>query len=241
MSFGFSAGDFIAGANLACTIVRALSESRGASTEYQDVIRELGCIQQTFLQVEQMRASNLFSQATMNAITCIINSSIEVMAGFLERTDKYRQSLSVSAASYQNQNNISHGVLKFQESGSNTQTGQFVSGPSVSETSSIATVASHQSSTYESTAKDEAIARLEMLISDERAQRRARDAAREAAMVKAAADKLAAKERAAADKKLVEEAIARERQKWEKETSHKPLRERMSYAYKRVTGRNYDT
>jgi hypothetical protein len=94
MSFGFSAGDFIAGANLACTIVRALSESRGASTEYQDVIRELGCIQQTFLQVEQIRVSNLFSQATMNAITCIINSSIEVMAGFLERTDKYRQSLS---------------------------------------------------------------------------------------------------------------------------------------------------
>lgn len=94
MSFGFSAGDFIAGANLAYTLVRALSESRGASTEYQDAIRELGCIQQTFLQVDQMRASNLFSQATINAISWIIHTSIEIMTRFLERTEKYRQSLS---------------------------------------------------------------------------------------------------------------------------------------------------
>jgi membrane protein involved in colicin uptake len=131
--------------------------------------------------------------------------------------------------------------LKFQKSGSNTQTDQFVSGSSVSETSSIATVASYQSSTYESTAKDEAIARLEKLIFNERAERKAREAARQAAMAKAAADKLAAEERAAADKKLVEEAIARERQKWETETSQKPLRERMSHAYKKVMGRNYDS
>lgn len=59
------------------------------------------------------------------------------------------------------------------------------------------------------TAKDEAIARLEKLILDERADREARDAAREAAMAKAAADKLAAEERAAAEKKIADEAAAK--------------------------------
>jgi hypothetical protein len=58
-------------------------------------------------------------------------------------------------------------------------------------------------------AKDEAIARLEKLILDERAEREARDAAREAAMVKAAADKLAAEERAAAEKRIANEAAAK--------------------------------
>ncbi|QKX62509.1 uncharacterized protein TRUGW13939_09670 [Talaromyces rugulosus] len=58
-------------------------------------------------------------------------------------------------------------------------------------------------------AKDEAIARLEKLILDERADREARDAAREAAMVKAAADKLAAEERAAAEKRIADEAAAK--------------------------------
>lgn len=60
-------------------------------------------------------------------------------------------------------------------------------------------------------AKDEAIARLEKLILDERAEREARDAAREAAIAKAAADKLAAEERAAAEKKIAGEAAANAR------------------------------
>lgn len=60
-------------------------------------------------------------------------------------------------------------------------------------------------------AKDEAIARLEKLILDERAEREARDAAREAAIAKAAADKLAAEERAAAEKKIADEAAANAR------------------------------
>ncbi|CRG89863.1 hypothetical protein PISL3812_06902 [Talaromyces islandicus] len=59
------------------------------------------------------------------------------------------------------------------------------------------------------TTKDEAIARLEKLILDERADREARDAAREAAMAKAAADKLAAEERAAAEKRIADEAAAK--------------------------------
>jgi hypothetical protein len=59
------------------------------------------------------------------------------------------------------------------------------------------------------TTKDEAIARLEKLIIDERVEREAREVAREAALAKAAADKAAAEERAVADQKIAEEAAAK--------------------------------
>ncbi|KAK2760781.1 hypothetical protein FQN54_002018 [Arachnomyces sp. PD_36] len=94
MSFGFSAGDFIAGANLAYQLIRALSDSKGATIEYQEAIQELDCMHKTFMQVGQMRASNLLSQATLNAISWMAHSSKEVIAKFLEKTEKYRQSLS---------------------------------------------------------------------------------------------------------------------------------------------------
>lgn len=57
-------------------------------------------------------------------------------------------------------------------------------------------------------AKDEAISRLEKLILDERTDREAREAAREAAIERAASEKAAAEERAAAEKKIAEEAAA---------------------------------
>lgn len=59
------------------------------------------------------------------------------------------------------------------------------------------------------TTKEDMIAKLEQLILDERAEREARDNAREAALAKAAADKLAAEERAAAEKQIAAEAAAR--------------------------------
>lgn len=58
-------------------------------------------------------------------------------------------------------------------------------------------------------AKDEAIARLEKLIIDERAEREAKEAAREAAIAKEAAEKAAREEREAAEKKIADEAAAR--------------------------------
>ena len=94
MSFGFSVGDFIAGAELAYKLIRALSNSQGSTIEYQDAIQELSCIQQTFLHVGQLHASNLLCQATLNAISYIVDSSREVIARFLDKTEKYRKSLS---------------------------------------------------------------------------------------------------------------------------------------------------
>ncbi|EER36741.1 predicted protein [Histoplasma capsulatum H143] len=57
--------------------------------------------------------------------------------------------------------------------------------------------------------KDEAIARLEKLILEERMEREAKELAREAAIEKAARDKAIAEERAAVEKKIAEEAAAK--------------------------------
>jgi hypothetical protein len=91
MSFGYSFGDFVAGANLSYRLIRALSETRGASLEYQEAINELASMQHTFLQVGQMRPSSTLSWATINAASYIVLSSVNLIAEFLEKTKKYRE------------------------------------------------------------------------------------------------------------------------------------------------------
>lgn len=93
MSFGYGIGDFIAGANLSYRLIKALSESQGASLEYQEAIAEIASLQQTFLQVSQMRASKTLSQATVNMAEVIVMSSMELIGGFLTKTHKYREQL----------------------------------------------------------------------------------------------------------------------------------------------------
>ena len=58
MSFGYSVGDFIAGANLTYRLIRAFSETQGASHEYEEAIGELASLQQTFLQIGQAQPSS---------------------------------------------------------------------------------------------------------------------------------------------------------------------------------------
>lgn len=93
MSFGYSIGDFIAGANLSYQLIRALSGSQGASVEYQDALIELGCLQQTFLQVGRMTSNPNLTPATINAASHIVLSSIGLIGDFLEKTKRYRERL----------------------------------------------------------------------------------------------------------------------------------------------------
>lgn len=93
MSFGYSFGDFVAGANISYRLIQVLTESQGASLEYQEAIGELGTLQQTFLQVAYMRPSKNLSQATINAASHIVLSSMELIGNFLTKTKGYRERL----------------------------------------------------------------------------------------------------------------------------------------------------
>lgn len=93
MSFGYSLGDFITGANLSYRLLEALSSSRGPTQEYQEAVIEIGAIYQTFLQVGRMTSNPTLNHATINAASFIVLSSMSIMDEFLAKTQGYRERL----------------------------------------------------------------------------------------------------------------------------------------------------
>jgi hypothetical protein len=71
MSLGFSVGDILGGASLAYQLCNALSETKGSSRDYQQLIAELNVVHKILIQVEQLRVSNQLAQATLNALTAL--------------------------------------------------------------------------------------------------------------------------------------------------------------------------
>ncbi|KAE9377582.1 hypothetical protein N431DRAFT_553973 [Stipitochalara longipes BDJ] len=80
MSFGFSVGDFIAAANIAATVISALSTKDGAPKLYQDLITDLEGVQETFLHLSKMKMKDPLG-------------SNGAMEQFLAKNKNYDQSL----------------------------------------------------------------------------------------------------------------------------------------------------
>lgn len=93
MSFGFSVGDFLAVAQLAYTLGKALSDSKGAVKEYGDLITELNIVHRVLLHINDLRAANQIAKATMNALLFTVNSTNVTMETFLEEHKEYEKSL----------------------------------------------------------------------------------------------------------------------------------------------------
>lgn len=93
MSFGYSVGDALAGANLTYRVFRIMADSKGASIEYHEAMSELSAMQQAFLQVEEVRKNKMLPPATINAVSHIVLSSIDIIASFLDRTKMYQKQL----------------------------------------------------------------------------------------------------------------------------------------------------
>ncbi|TQW01187.1 tetratricopeptide repeat domain-containing protein [Cordyceps javanica] len=89
MSFGYSVGDLIAGANLTYKLIRIMADTKGASEEYLQAISEVSAMQQAFLQVGQIRAHKLLPPATVNATSHIVLSSVDTITAFLEKSRNY--------------------------------------------------------------------------------------------------------------------------------------------------------
>ena len=117
MSFGYSFGDFLAGANISYRLIRILLESKGASIEYQKVISELGTIQQTFMQIGYMTKNQNLSQATINAASHIILSSMELIGNFLDKTQRYCESLCGKGATNRVTEKLAEGGMDFVQKG----------------------------------------------------------------------------------------------------------------------------
>jgi len=93
MSFGFSVGDFLAVAQLAYQLGKALSDTKGAAKAYQELITELNVVHKVLLQVDDLRAANQLAQATLNALLFSVNTINVAMETFLEEHAAYTESL----------------------------------------------------------------------------------------------------------------------------------------------------
>jgi hypothetical protein len=93
MSFGFSVGDFLAGAQLAYTLCQALSDSKDSAREYQELIAQLDVVHKVLLQVDQLRAAKQLAQAIVNALLFTVNSTNAAMERFIEQNEAYHESL----------------------------------------------------------------------------------------------------------------------------------------------------
>lgn len=93
MSFGFSVGDILAGAELAYTLYAALSDAHGAASEYRQLGKELLVVHRVLLHVDQLRAANQLAQATVNALLFSVNTTNEAIGSFLTQYETYQSSL----------------------------------------------------------------------------------------------------------------------------------------------------
>ncbi|KAE8451379.1 hypothetical protein EG329_004008 [Mollisiaceae sp. DMI_Dod_QoI] len=89
MSFGFSVGDILGGANLAYNLYQSLSATKGSAREYAKLIKELDVVRKVLIQVEKLRESNQLLQETLNALLFTVNTANEAMEDFMLRYKVY--------------------------------------------------------------------------------------------------------------------------------------------------------
>ena len=97
-AFGFSVGDFLAAIGLVKDLAQALSDTNGAKTKYQELIRQLYTIERALIAVKTLDPSHPEYDAVQHAVgecqLCIAN--------FLKKVEKY-QSLTAGTTSLKDQ------------------------------------------------------------------------------------------------------------------------------------------
>jgi hypothetical protein len=91
--FGFSVGDFINGISLAKDVIQALSDSRGSSKEYSEMMSQLNGLELALSQVEG-QFSELKNSTQWIALAGTLTSCRTVIDDFLQSIEKYHVSLS---------------------------------------------------------------------------------------------------------------------------------------------------
>ena len=85
--FGFSIGDFIDGINIAIDVVKACTDTGGASSQYERVLVEL----ETYLAL--LRKLQDSSVPTTTEVNRLASSCEQPVRQFLTKVEKYRRSL----------------------------------------------------------------------------------------------------------------------------------------------------
>jgi hypothetical protein len=92
MSFGFSAGDFIAALQVVGTLISALRESTGASAEYRELVRELNGLETALLRVKQLELEE-DQRSEYISLRHAAAQCQQTISSFWKQTQKYEKSL----------------------------------------------------------------------------------------------------------------------------------------------------
>ena len=95
--FGFGVGDFIAVLKLIARVAKALKESGGAASEYQDVVQELECLQTLLTHLGTVRFQDVASKKPAVRLTILISACQRPLEGFLERIARFYDSLDATS------------------------------------------------------------------------------------------------------------------------------------------------
>ena len=90
--FGFSTGDFIAALELVSTVLNALRESGGSSTEYQALISQLYTLETALLRVKRLDLDDV-QHAEAIALRQAASQCQRTIDAFLAKIAKYQPSL----------------------------------------------------------------------------------------------------------------------------------------------------
>ncbi|KAL8875783.1 MAG: hypothetical protein Q9198_005908, partial [Flavoplaca austrocitrina] len=91
-AFGFSVGDFINTINLIRKITKALKETGGAASEYQDAVVELTGLQHALQHLEALQPTQ-DNAGQVNAIRGMALACKIPLQDFMTKLDKYEESL----------------------------------------------------------------------------------------------------------------------------------------------------
>ncbi|KAF2138449.1 uncharacterized protein K452DRAFT_276837 [Aplosporella prunicola CBS 121167] len=93
MSFGFSTGDIIAVGKLVADVVKSLQDSGGAKSDYQELLRELECLEQALLHLDRLQATSGTSTRDLDSIKHAALSCRYPLEAFLAKMRKYNDTL----------------------------------------------------------------------------------------------------------------------------------------------------
>lgn len=100
VAFGFSTGDFINGINLVKNIINALTESRGSSKEYLEIIRELRGLEVALLLVKS-QYNNTAHEQQRSALREAVKNCEACIDTFLVSLQEYHPHLRVGGSTNQ--------------------------------------------------------------------------------------------------------------------------------------------
>ncbi|KAL0258651.1 hypothetical protein SLS55_006148 [Diplodia seriata] len=95
MSFGFSVGDFLTVGKLIADIIGSLSDAGGARSDYQDLLRELECLDQALRRLDKLSAAPPSSSQSLDSIKYAALSCRRPLEEFLAKIKGYDNSLGV--------------------------------------------------------------------------------------------------------------------------------------------------